>query len=648
MFRRILVVAVFAQLLFSSISLSQTPPHLWSQRFGDGSDQYASSVAVDAWGNVIVTGHFSGSVDFGGGVLTSEGLEDIFVAKFGPNGNHLWSKRFGGFYDQTDGDQRGESVVVDMSGNVIATGCFKGTADFGGGPLTSAGVQDIFVVKFDAAGNHLWSKRFGDAAQEAGKGVAVDEAGNVVVTGYFHSTVDFGGGTLASAGSSDIFVAKFDAAGDHLWSKRFGDGDVQAPYSVAMDGAGDVVVTGDLSGTVDFGGGPLTSEISSDVFLAKFDAAGNHLWSKRFGNWRWQIGTSVAMDESGNVVATGRFQGTVDFGGGLLTSARATSDDIFLVKFDPNGNHLWSKRFGDQSYQRGAGVAIDGWGNVIVTGDFEGTVDFGGGALTSAGYEDIFVVEFSSNGSLLWRQRFGDQSRQSGTSVAVDAWGNVVVTGGFQGIVDFGGGSLTSAGMSDIYLTKFGLTAVPTLLQSFAARYGESGIEVTWEMSEPAIGIDFHVFRKSTTDPQYQELQAPRISEQGGSFTFVDSEYEAGLSYRYRVDASDANDRWTLFETEPIATPSALFALFQNSPNPFNPTTTIRYSVPGLGVVGLRVYDASGRLVRVLVDEQKPAGQYAATWDGRDVAGHLVASGVYFCRLEAGGVTQAKKLVLLK
>jgi hypothetical protein len=167
-------------------------------------------------------------------------------------------------------------------------------------------------------------------------------------------------------------------------------------------------------------------------------------------------------------------------------------------------------------------------------------------------------------------------------------------------------------------------------------------------MSEPATGIDFHVLRKSTADPQYQELSTPHITEQGSSFTFVDSQYEAGLSYVYRVDASDSKDRWTLFETESIATPSVLFALFQNTPNPFNPTTTIKYSVPAPGMVDLRVYDVNGRLVRILVDEQKPAGDHTAIWDGRDDTDGVAASGVYFCRLEAGGVRQAKKLVLLK
>ena len=181
-----------------------TGKHLWSKGFGDGSHQAAEAVAVDASGNVIVTGNFEGTVDFGGGALTSAGSGDIFVAKFGSDGAHLWSKCFG------DGSIKiAYAVVDDASGNVIVTGYIEDTVDFGGGALTSAGGWDIFVAKFGSEGAHLWSKRFGDGSDQAAEAVAVDASGNAMVTGYFDGTVDFGGGALTSAGSFDIFVAKF-------------------------------------------------------------------------------------------------------------------------------------------------------------------------------------------------------------------------------------------------------------------------------------------------------------------------------------------------------------------------------------------------------------------------------------------------------
>jgi hypothetical protein len=151
---------------------------------------------------------------------------------------------------------------------------------------------------------------------------------------------------------------------------------------------------GYFNGSVDFGGGPLTSVLGSfDIFLAKFDSAGNHLWSKRFGGASNEYPTAVAVDGSGNAFLTGDIFGSVDFGGGLLTSAGG--QDIFLAKFDPAGNHLWSKRFGDTVGQLGKGIAVDGSGNAFLTGAFFGSVDFGGGPLTSAGLADIFLAKFA-------------------------------------------------------------------------------------------------------------------------------------------------------------------------------------------------------------------------------------------------------------
>jgi hypothetical protein len=328
-----------------------------------------------------------GTVDFGGGTLTSAGDHDIYVAKFGPNGDHLWSKRFG----DAD-DQDGYSIAVDGSGNVIIMGALEGTVDFGGGALTSAGGYDIVVAKFGSDGAHLWSKRFGDAGLQEPSRVAVDDSGNVVATGFFLGAIDLGGGALTSAGDEDVFVAKFGPDGAHLWSKRFGDANIQKAYGIAVDASGNVIVTGDFRGTVDFGGGALTSAGDYDVFVVKLGSDGAHRWSKRFGDADIQEGSCVAVDALGSVIVTGGFHGSVNFGGGALTSAG--DYDVFVAKLGSDGAHRWSKRFGDADYQYPWAVAVDASRNVTVAGDLFGSVNFGGGVLTSAGADDIFVARF--------------------------------------------------------------------------------------------------------------------------------------------------------------------------------------------------------------------------------------------------------------
>jgi hypothetical protein len=199
--------------------------------------------------------------------------------------------------------------------------------------LTSAGDRDIFVAKFKPDGDHLWSERFGDGSSQTALAVAVDVSDNVIVAGFFEGAVDFGGGALTSAGGEDIFVAKLGSDGAHAWSKRFGDASGQNPQDVAVDASGNVTVTGYFVGTVNFGGGALTAGSSGDMYVAKFGSGGAHVWSKRFGDGNGAVGRSVAVDASGNSIVTGYFPGIVNFGGGALGSAGGY--DVFVAKFGP-------------------------------------------------------------------------------------------------------------------------------------------------------------------------------------------------------------------------------------------------------------------------------------------------------------------------
>jgi cysteine-rich repeat protein len=419
----------------------------WSRRLGGTSNDHGKAIAVDSAGNVLLTGYFLGTADFGGGPVSSVGAHDAFAVKLNAQGQHLWSRRFGG-----TNDDRGIGIAVDSAGNVLLTGYFQGTADFGGSPLSSAGGYDIFAVKLDAQGQHLWSRRLGGTSLDAGTGIAVDSAGSVLLTGYFEGTADFGGGPLSCAGGHDAFAVKLDAQGQHLWSRRLGGTNYDYGYGIAVDSAGNVLLTGYFLGTADFGGGPLSSAGSNDVFAVKLDTQGQHLWSRRLGGTSADVGHDIAVDSAGNVLLTGRFDGTVDFGGGPLSSAG--SNDVFAVKLDAQGQHLWSRRFGGTSADVGLGIAVGSAGNVLLTGYFDGTADFGAGPISSAGSLDIFAVKLDAQGQHLWSRRFGGTSSDYVWGIAVDSAGNVLLTGYFLGTADFGGGPLSSVGYDDIFAAK--------------------------------------------------------------------------------------------------------------------------------------------------------------------------------------------------
>src|SRR5438067_2170654 len=295
----------------------------WARAFGGGFNDVGNGVAVDAGGNAVIIGTAAGTVNFGGGPITANGYT-IVVAKFSPAGGHLWSRGFGDSFSNS-----GNAVAVDPSGNIAVTGAFSGPADFGGGTLFSSGV-DVFLAKLSPAGGHVWSRHFGAVlAVHAGNGVACDGSGNVLVTGSFENSIDLGGGWTRSFAHKEMFVAKYSPAGAYLWSKLAGGFYDDAGKAVAVDPIGKVIVTGTFQAAVNFGTGSLISAGRSDIFVARYSADGVPLATQRFGGADSDAGNGVAVDRSGRPVVTGSYRLGVDFGGTVLGGAGM--DDIFLA-----------------------------------------------------------------------------------------------------------------------------------------------------------------------------------------------------------------------------------------------------------------------------------------------------------------------------
>ncbi len=212
--QKVLFVCMLA--LFGLSNNANAQALQWAKSMGGADPDYGLSIALDGSGNVYTTGFFEGTADFdpGAGVfnLTSAGYRDIYISKLDASGNFVWAKAMGGAFDDL-----GSSIAIDGSGNVYTTGYFSGTVDFDPGAgvfnLTSAGFEDIFISKLDASGNFVWANAMGGADPDYGSSIALDGSGNVYTTGFFEGTADFDPGAgvanLTSAGSSDIFVAKY-------------------------------------------------------------------------------------------------------------------------------------------------------------------------------------------------------------------------------------------------------------------------------------------------------------------------------------------------------------------------------------------------------------------------------------------------------
>ncbi len=427
----------------------------WARALGSTGADAGYDVAVDANGNVIVAGSFRGTVAFGPSKsLTSAGGADWFVAKYSSTNGLVWAQRMGGtgddFVASVAVDASGDVIVT---GQFTGSAAFGGpTSLVASGPNDMALAKYSGVD-----GAHVWSKGFGGAYDDAGSAVAVDTAGNVYLTGYFRGSIDFGTGTLKVPFDTDldVFVAKFSSAGATTWAKNFVNTGNDRGYGIAVDGAGRIAVVGTFSNSIDFGGGGLSSPNGMiDAFVVKLDGNGAHLWSRDIGSDTNNEGANaVAVDGTGNVYLTGYAIADVDFGGGPLAALGGT--DAFVAKYAAaNGAHVWSRRLGGDGNDYGQGIAVDSTGNVVVTGGFENTAAFGGTSLTSFGGGDAFVARYSSTGAPVWARQLGGTSTDYGQEIALAPSGQPVVTGYFYGAGTFGGTTLTSAGLADAFVTS--------------------------------------------------------------------------------------------------------------------------------------------------------------------------------------------------
>ncbi len=389
--------------------------------------------------------------------------------------NLQWARAMGG-----PGFDMGNSVGVDASGDVYTTGYFNGTADFNPDSattfnLTSNGVEDIFVSKFDGSGNFSWVVQIGASNMDLGSSLAFDAAGNVYVTGQFEDTVDFDPGvgvfTMIVTGADDAFVLKLDPAGNFVWARQFG-GTYATGASITVDLAGNVFTAGHFQGVNDFDPGAgtmnLTSAGAEDVFVSKLDPSGNFLWVKQMGGPQYDYASSVALDAVGSIYTVGYFAGTSDFDPGAgtfnLIGSSTFIQDIYISKLDAAGNFEWAKKIGTASATDVASsVAIDPSGNVYTTGMYAGTVDFNPGTgsfnMTAPGGDfNCYISKLDSLGNFVWAKQVGGSVYDEGRFITTDAIGNVYTMGRMDGTGDFDPGAgvfnFTTNGGDDIFISK--------------------------------------------------------------------------------------------------------------------------------------------------------------------------------------------------
>jgi hypothetical protein len=364
----------------------------------------------------VVAGRFNGTVNFGCGNLTAAGSTkaDVYAAKYDSTGKCLWSVS-GGSVVSNDGDY-GVSVAVDPSDSVYVAGNFYDTSTFLGQSLTVNGVTDIFVMKFSSVGALQWIKGFGGAGIDRVGGIAAWGAG-VTVGGDFEQSIQFGSTTLTSAGSSDAYLLSLDASGNVKWAKRYGGAGADQIHGVAVNivDASNYAV-GQFWNGVDFGTGTLTSAGRADAFAMMASSAGATAWANRYGGTGDDVAVDVGFTTNGPIVG-GYFSNSVDFGSG--TASTATKVDGFGLALTTAGAYRWHQVLTGPDNEEVRAVGTNLSGNLTLTGRYTTSMNWGAGSVAAAGASDLFVVTYTPAGALKWGRSFGSTGGDVGDGVAI-------------------------------------------------------------------------------------------------------------------------------------------------------------------------------------------------------------------------------------
>lgn len=444
-------------LLFLTVFFSVTVSHgqianwLWAKS-GNGSGQNEGlSVCSDANGNAFVTGYFVAPyIIFGSDTLTtiaSSGSGNVFIAKYDANGNLLWARSAtgaGGVYPDC-----AWSVSADTSGNAFITGGFwSPTITFGSSTLTntdpSGQTEDVFIAKYDVNGNVLWAKSGTGGTPyfyNQGFSVSIDASGNAYITGEVVSpSITFGSTTIPGNG---LFLVKYDTNGNVIWAESGGG----KGYGVSAETNGNLFLTG-------WDGG---------VLIAKYDTNGNMIWGQIAAGGK---ALSASADASGNVFITGGFyDSTITFGSITLTNTDTANigySDVFVAKYDANGNALWAKSASGTQFDVGYSISADALGNAFVSGgiDISGNpsiIIFGSDTLTPpvGSIDPMFIVKYDANGNLLCATVLASGGDDQ-NGISAGPFDNAYVGGDFMvSPFIFGSDTLTNAGSESIFIAKY-------------------------------------------------------------------------------------------------------------------------------------------------------------------------------------------------
>lgn len=522
------------------------------------------------------------------------------------------------------GSDYGNAIDIDDNGNSYLTGSFCYTSTFGSYSVVSNGSEDVFVAKLDASGNWLWVVQAGGIGGDEGRSIVLDDFGNIYITGWFKYTATFGSYSLtANGGDRDIFVAKLDSTGNWLWAIQAGGIDGDIGRAITSDDVGNCYITGRYNELATFGPYTLTSTTNSTLFIVKIDSDGNWLWATQANGINNNDGRAIEIDDFGNVFVTGYYSGNIFFGDYSL-SCNEYYSEIYVAKLNAEGQWMWATQAGGNGNDYPQGISIDDNFNCYVTGKFSDIAFFGDIALncgSGVGY-NLFVAKLDADGNWLWASQTDAQYNNEAMEIAIDNEGNNYITGNFFGTTSFGNFTITYSGgyYDDIFVAK--IDADGSWL--WATKAGGDHID-------NGIGIEIDNIGNSYVTGSFR-----------GVATFGS----------YIIYGSQDHDIFVAKLGNVVSTENIINqkdTVISNHPNPFNPSTTINFSINNNSEIELSIYNINGQKIKTVTQNDFSKGIYSVIWNGDDESNKPVSSGIYFCKLNVNGKTIAvRKCLLLK
>lgn len=427
----------FIILVFTSLSVfSQQPAFEWVSQCGNppNTTDTKTVLASGIDGQFYLAGEFLDTTQFGEKMLISSGGTDIFLAKFTPEGEPLWANKIGAAdYDYV------QNLSINENGDVILTGYFYGDTQIGPDHYTSYGSQDIFIAGFSPEGAFLWSFRAGGQSADYITGLAIDADQNIVIGGYFYNLINFDDTTLTGNGSSDIFLAKFNASGDLTWATTAGGSSSDQARSVSIDPEGNVLLSGSFYYDITLGDTTLSTLNPVGVFIARYFPNGQLDRAFQLEGTYLSTENYVESDQDGGFYISGNFSETIDFGE-FSFEAGEFNQDIYLAKYNSSFEFLWARHAFSGSSDQVIGIVADQDDNIYITGHYLDTIQFEQITLPytlCCGSREIFIVKYNAAGDALWGQQITG-ARASIQSMVLNSQDKLLLSGLFTEDVIFG------------------------------------------------------------------------------------------------------------------------------------------------------------------------------------------------------------------